>query len=235
MGLGLKIKELRTKDSEKVVELYNKFARQYISMVYRTIDDFKYLLRKRPLDLRIGCFIEEKLVGYALGEYHAIFKEGKILEVVIDPGYNFEDIASKLISKLISNLSKRHPCVIFSKCIANYPTGSILEKTKFENVGLNKTIMLAIVDEDKFFQEVVQILRMRIKKKKIKEGIVLKCEKRKVTLKEGRPKAEIEINNIRQLATLMFGIEHADIIKTAKPNIVKILFPSKQFMTIDFW
>lgn len=236
--MKIQLREARKEDIPRMLELYNKFSRQFVGVAYRDRRAFRLMLRKEdksyPTDLINWVAVEggNHIIGYAHARFYRRSKWGDIIEIVVDAEEGFQEIAQKLIEKINDVLVKKKATVVTSYFVQTPAYEKIFADLDFFELKTNDIFMFSILDSRTLLMEIESIFLRRLERMKRWEGLVqIECEKNDIFIRRTKEGVETPVwtnqpidlkitSELESLIQLVFGI--MDPIETLKSNRIKV-------------
>jgi len=256
----MRIRKMKREDAEQLLGVYNRLAKKYVGLASRDIKTYRRLLRKKENLGWVALSQKDNIIGYVTARFNKRKREARIIEIVIDPNNDFEQIANFLVSRAYKSLLEKNPAVFSAGSIRNSYYAKIFPKLGFFDIEERGVFMYAILDIPKFLTEISSIIINRIKQLKEWNGLLqLECEGHNLFIQKQKENIEtliwtnqtpnLKIALDRELLTkLLFGVAHPlESLKTKQlkiettlnqketSQILTTIFPKKRFLIMDFW
>ncbi len=260
MALELRLREMRKEDIPELLNLYNDFTKGFVGSASRTKNDFRR--RKQGKDNLNWVAISNRgsIVGYVHAHYERRFRRGEFADILVHSDYDFVQVAKPLIEKIQDIFVKKKVLSIGADSMRNPEFDRIFPSLGFFESESMGVFMYAILDVQKFLNELQPVLTARLKNL-AEENILIQieCEGNCIFLRKTNdtilpfiftnlPVDFKVVLDRETLTKLVFGI--ADAVESLKVGqlkteskfspqktnqILKTLFPKRQFLIMDFW
>jgi hypothetical protein len=251
---------VKKEDIPQLLRLYDEFTKAFVGGASRTPQDFRRGLRKKDNINLVALDKQNHIVGYAQAHLEKRLKRGEFAEIIVDPNSDFEQIAKPLAEKVHSTFVKKKVTSIIASSIRNPAYEKIFPELGFFESESMGVFMYVILDMQKFLCEMQPTFANRLRQLKEKNALIqIECEESSIFLqKTGEAVLPLIFTNqpinfkivlTREILTkLVFGI--ADPVESLKTRQIKVetnqsqqkthqllktLFPKKQFLTMDYW
>ncbi len=255
-----RIRGMRKEDAEQLLNVYSRFAKEYVGLASRDIKTYKRLLRRKENTGWVALNQKGNIIGYVTARFDKRKREARLREIVIDRDRDFEQIAEPLLDKAYRSLLRKNPAVISAGSIRNPHYAKIFPQLGFFDVESTGVFMYTILDIQKFLTEISPVLANRLKQLKKWNGLLqLQCEEHSLFIKKQQEntetliwtnqKPDFKITLSRELLTkLLFGV--ADSVEFFRRGQLKVettlngkeasqilatVFPKRRFLIMDFW
>jgi N-acetylglutamate synthase-like GNAT family acetyltransferase len=258
--MQLQVREAKKEDIPQLLNLYNEFTNTFVGSALRNLQDFRRGLRRKDNINLVALEKQKRIVGYVRAHFEKRFNRGEFAEIIVNPMCDFEQVAKPLVEKVHSIFVKKKVISINAGSIRNPVYEKLFPELGFFETESNGVFMYAILDVQKFLNELQPAFASRLKQLKESDLLIqIDCEGNSIFLNKTGEKVEplvftnqtIDFKLIlsREVLTkLVFGIEDAvESIKTgqtraettltpkATTQLMKTLFPRKQFLIMDYW
>jgi len=258
--MQFKLREAKREDISQLLNLYNDFTRAFVGAARRNPQDFRRELRKKDHMNLVALDEQNHIVGYVRARLDKRFNRGEFEEIIVFPKYDFEQVAKPMVEKVQNIFVKKKVISIVAGSMRNPTYERIFSKLGFLECESNSVFMYAILDAQKFLNELQPVLTARLSGLKEKNFLVqIECEGSNIFLLEtiegiqplvftNQP-VDFKVILSREILTkLVFGI--ADALELAETGqlkiesnlseqkanrILKTLFPKRQFLIMDYW
>lgn len=258
--MQMRIREMKKEDAKHLLNVYCRFAKEYVGLASRDMKAYRRLLRRKEDLGWVALDQEDNIIGYVTARFDKRDREARIAEIVIDPDKDFEQIARPLVKKTYKSLLEKKPALISAGSIRNPHYAKIFPELGFFGGESQGVFMYAVLGIPKFLTEITSILVNRLKQLRRWNGLLqLQCEEHSLFIKKQRENIEklvwtnqtpeVKITLDRELLTkLLFSI--ADPVQSFRTRQLKIetalnekeigrilttIFPKRQFLIMDFW
>jgi N-acetylglutamate synthase-like GNAT family acetyltransferase len=258
--MQLQIREAKKEDIPQLLNLYNEFTKTTVGSALRNQQDFRQGLRRKDNTNLVALDKQKRIAGYVLANFEKRFNRGEFAEIIVNPKYDFEQVAKPLVERVHSIFVKKRVISIIAGSIRNPVYEKLFPELGFFETESNGVFMYVILDVQKFLNELQPAFANRLKQlKELNLLIQIDCEGSSIFLhKTGEKVGSLVFTNQtvdfkltlnREVLTkLVFGIEDAvESTKTGQTRVetaltpkatvqlLKALFPRKQFLIMDHW
>jgi len=258
--MTFQLREAKREDIPELLNLYNHFTRTFVGSASRTLEDFRRFLRRKDNQNWVAIDNEKCIVGYARAHFEKRFNRGEFAEIIVHPSCDFEQVAKPLVEKIHGMFVKKKVLSITAGSVRNPEFEKIFPALGFFESESMGVFMYAILDTQKFLNEVQPTFANRLKQLKERSALIqIECEGSSIFLQKTNENVEplvftnepvdFKVTLSRDLLTkLIFGItdavepfkaEQLQVVTTLnqqKANgVLKTLFPKKQFLIMDYW
>jgi len=258
--MTLQIRLMQSKDAEPLLRLYEQFVLSFVGSAKRDLKQFQGITRKRDSLRWVALDEQERIIGYIWASYVKGRRTGRIHEIVTDPEYDFEAAARSLIDKVCRIFVEKGAAQIQAGTIQNPCYNRIFPQLGFWRMNPDGVFMYAILDVEKFLDEISPVIIQRLKRMRDWNGLLqITCENtNRLYRKEGRnvqvlPPADVDTDCcvtfiMDALVGVLLGA--TDLQKALSEGKIKIetsqtkkktnelmnaIFPKKQFLVLDYW
>jgi hypothetical protein len=218
------------------------------------------MLRRKDNINYVALDSQNRLVGYVWASFEKKERAGEFREIIVDPKHGFEQVAKCLIEKVNADLVGKKAAVVFAGSLRNPAYEKIFPKLGFFESESMGVFMYAVLDVDKFLNDLKPVFESHLNKAKSWMGLVaIECDEHNLFIdkaSEGarhviwtNKPADFKIKLSKAVLTrLIFGV--ADPIECLENGELKVestssgeqtgmllrhLFPRSQFLIMDFW
>jgi len=258
--MQIQVREARKEDAQKMLNLYTNFTREFVGPASRTIKTYRRMLSRKERINWVAINEQEKMVGYVSSRFEKRQREGRIDEIVVHPNHDFEKVAKPLVDASYNTLLKKKPAIIVARSLRNPQYEKIFPALDFLASESTDVFMYAILNTQRFLNELTPIFISRLKKIQKWNGLTqIECEEHSLILSKTKENVEpivwtnqpIDfkvILNRDTLTKLVFSV--ADPLESLKSNklrvettvsqeirnrLLRTLFPRRQFLIMDYW
>ena len=258
--MQLEIREAKKEDIPQLLSLYEEFTKTFVGSALRNPQDFQRGLRRKDNINLVALDKQKRIVGYVRAHFEKRFNRGEFAEIIVNPMCDSEQVAKPLVEKVHSILVKKKVISIIAGSIRNPVYEKLFPELGFFETESNGVFMYVILDVQKFLNELQPTFASRLKQlKELNLLIQIDCEGNSIFLHKTGEKVEplvftnqtvdFKLTLSREVLTkLVFGIE--DIVESVKTGqtraettltpkattqLLKALFPRKQFLIMDYW
>ena len=258
--MKITLRQAKGEDAQQMLLIYNSFTKQFVGSASRTIKSFKTILRKKDNINWVALETKDKIIGYVNARLEKRLKRGEFREIVVHPKHDFEQVAKLLIEKVYTVFNEKKASQIVSSSVRNPAYEKVFPKLGFFEFQSTDVFMYAILDLQKFLNELSQVFINRLEQLQNWNGLTqIACEEHSLFLEKTNERVQqivwtnqpIDFKiklNATILTKLIFGI--ADSIECFRNGQLEVeptlrqeqtakllegLFPRKQFLIMDFW
>lgn len=258
--MEFKMRRASKKDKEKMLQLYISFTRHFMGSALRTPKSFTSMLRKKDNINYVALDSQDRIVGYVHATLEKRNNTGEFRDIVVDPKYDFEQVASLLVEKVNADFAKKKVAAIVAGSLRNPAYEKIFPKLGFMESETRGVFMYAILDAQRLLNELELVFASRLKGAEGWKGLAqIQCDEHSLFLEKTTESVHTVVWTNRPvdfkiklsgkiLVKLIFGVadplecrksgqlEMETIIGKAKANqLLEKLFPRDQFLIMDFW
>jgi len=254
------VRQAVREDAQQMLQVYNDFTKQFFGPASRTIKNFRRMLRRKD-NINWAAFDDQnQIVGYVHAWFDKRHKRGEFREIVIDSKHDFEQIARPLVEKVLNVFMEKRVSAIVAGSVRNPGFEKLFPKLGFFESESNDLFMFAILNVQKFLNELSSVFVNRLRRVEGWNGLIqIECEGNSLFLqKDGENvqsivrvnrKVNLKIRLAREmLIKLVFGlVDSVDMRKRGLLNVetvegfektdrlLRLLFPMGQFLIMDHW
>lgn len=258
--MQIQLREARKEDIPQMLNVYNEFSKTFVGAVSRDLKDFRRMLRKKDNINWVALDNQNRVIGYVHARLEKRINRGEFGEIVVHPKQDFEQIARPLVEKINNTFIEKKVSAILAGSLRNPLYEKIFPALGFFESESTGVFMYAILDTQKFLNELAPVFANRLKK--LEEPNILtqiECDGQSIFLQKTNGNAEpivwtnqpVDFKVILTsdiLTKQVFGI--ADSFESSKASQLRIettlnqektnrllraLFPKKQFLIMDHW
>jgi len=201
-----------------------------------------------------------RIIGYVHARLEKRLNRGEFEEIVVDPEQDFVQVARPLVEKVNNMFVEKKVTSVVAGSLRNPAYEKIFPALGFFESESMGVFMYAILDAQKFLNELASVFTLRLKKLAAMSGLVqIECDGSSLFLQKAQGNVEsivwtnqpidFKVTLTRDVLTkLVFGI--ADTIEFFKAgqlriettlsqektvHLLRALFPKKQFLIMDNW
>jgi len=254
------VRPAKREDGKQMLLVYNNFTKQFVGSAARTQKPFTHMLRKKENVNWVALDAQNRIIGYAHARLEKQINRGEFREIVVDPAHDQVEVAKALVEKVNSAFMEKKVSAIIAGSVRNplyeklFPTLGFFES---ESTGV---FMYAILDVQKFLNELSQVFVNRLKRIENWSGLAqIECEGHSLFLLKSNEGAQqiiwtnepidFKVKLSRDVLTkLLFGIANpAECFKNRElevettlsqeqtNHLLRSVFPQKQFLIMDHW
>lgn len=258
--MELKARPATNRDKEQMLRLYARFTEQFVGSASRTSKSFTRMLRKKDNINYVAVDSQKEIVGYIHASVDKRNHSAEIRETVVDPRFDFVQVASLLVDKVNKVFADRKVSLIVAGSLRNPAYEKIFPKLGFFESESTGVFMYAALDVRKLMNELWPVFASRLKRAKNFVGLVqLECDGQSVFFKKASATVEPVVwTNLpvdfkvkfstATLTKIIFGV--TDVLECRDTGLVQMesklggkeadmllstLFPQKQFLIMDHW
>jgi len=258
--MEFQVRAARKEDAQQMLNLYFDFAKEFVGSASRTIKTYRRILRRKERINWIAVDKHRKMIGYVSSRFDKRRGEGRIEEIVVDPNHDFEQVAKPLVDKAYKTLVEKNPALIVAGSIRNPKFEKIFPALGFFASETDDVFMYAILNTQRFLNELIPIFVNRLKKMEKWDGIVqIECEGQSIFLQKTNKSVQqivwtnqpidfkVKLNRTA-LTKLIFSVaDPIDYFKNGQlevettlsqkltSQLLKAFFPQNQFLIMDHW
>jgi len=243
-----------------MLQVYNSFTKQFVGSALRTVKNFRMMLTRKDNLNWVAADRRNRIVGYVCCRLDKPTNRGEFREIIVDPKHSFEQAARPLVKKIIEVLQRRKVAAIAAGSVRNPALEKLFPKMGFFESESNDVFMYAILNVQKFLNELSTVFTNRLKQLENWNGLTqIECEGHSLFLEKksksvqeivwtNKP-ADFKISVTKEILTkLIFGsadpleshrtgllkVEHTEH-RGKTSHLLKALFPNIQFLIMDYW
>ncbi len=247
-------------DRAQMLRAYIRFTEQFVGSASRSLKSFTRFFSKKNNINYVALDDQSHIIGYVHAEVDKNNHEAEFKEIVVDPSYDFVQVANLLVSNVNEALSKRGVDLIFAGSIRNPAYDAIFPKLGFLESESMGVFMYTVLDVEKLLKELWPVLAARLKQIDGWSGSVqLECDGHSVFFeKSGKAVESVVWTNkpvgfkvklsAATLTRVIFGV--ADALECRRTGLMeietklaakqvdkllKVMFPRRQFLIMDHW
>lgn len=258
--MQIQLREARKEDIPQMLNVYNEFSKEFVGAASRAVEAFKRMLRKKDNINWVALDNQNRIIGYVHAHIEKRLNRGEFREIVVDPKHDFEQIARPLIEKVNNTFIEKKVTAIVAEFLQNPVYEKIFPALGFSESKSTSVLMYAILDTQRFLNELASVFANQLKKSEEQNVLTqIECEGHSIFLQKTNGHVEplvwtnqtidfqvILTHNI--LSKLVFGVaDSVESLKTGQLRVettlsqertnqlLKALFPKKQFLILDYW
>lgn len=258
--MEMTIRQATKEDAEQMLQAYNSFTREFVGSALRTLKPFRRMLSKKENVNWVATDKQKRIIGYVHARIDKRNNQGSFREIIVDPDHNFEKVAKPLVEKVYTILEQRKVSAIVAGSIRNPAFEKLFPALGFFESESTDVFMYAILNVQKFLNELSQVFINRLKHLENWNGLAqIECEEHSLFLQKTSEEVQpiiwtnqpvnLKITLTRELLTkLVFGL--ADAVESHRNGQLKVetnessektnqlletLFPKIQFLIMDYW
>jgi hypothetical protein len=258
--MELNVRLATNRDKAQMLRLYSNFMGQFVGSASRTSKSFTHMLRKKDNINYVAVDPQKEILGYIHASVDKRNHSAEISEIIVDPKFDFVQVASLLVDKVNKVFADRKVSLIFAGSLRNPAYEKIFPKLGFFESESTGVFMYAALDVGKLMNELWPVFASRLKRAENFEGLVqLECDGQSVFFKKASASVEPVVwtnlpvdfrvkFNAATLTRIIFGV--TDVSECRDTGLVQIeskldekeadvllstLFPRKQFLIMDHW
>jgi hypothetical protein len=248
-------------DKEQMLQLYGSYTRHFVGSASRTLKPYTRMLRRKDNINYVALDNQDQLVGYVWASFEEKERAGEFREIIVDPEHDFEQVANCLIEKVHAVFVDKKAAVVRAGSLQNPVYEKLFPKLGFFESESTGVFMYAVLDVDKFLNELKPVFENRLSKAKSWKGLVaIECDEHSLFINrtsEGAqhviwtnepPDFKIRLSKA-VLTRLIFGVadsmeclengelavESTTVSREQTSALLRHLFPRSQFLVMDFW
>jgi len=254
------VRQARREDADQMLKVYNSFTKQFVGSASRTIKPFRSMLRKKENINWLALDSQNRIIGYVHARIDKRINRGEFREIVVDPENDFEQVAKPLVERVNTAFIEKKVSAIVASSVRNPAYEKLFPALGFFESESLDVFMYAILNVQKFLNELSQVFVNRLKQLENWNGLAqIECEGHSLFLQKTSEKVQpivwtnqpvnFKITLARELLTkLVFGLaDPTESQQTGRLNVkttessdrtnqlLKALFPKRQFLIMDHW
>ncbi len=258
--MEFKVRRASKKDKEKMLQLYTSFTRHFVGSALRTSKSSMSMLRKKDNINYVALDSQNRIVGYVHATLEKRNNTGEFRDIVVDPKYDFEQVASLLVEKVNADFAKKKVAAIVAGSLRNPAYEKIFPKLGFMESETRDVFMYAILDAQRLLNELEPVFASRLKRAEWWNGLAqIQCDGHSLFLEKTTKSVHTVVWTNRPvdfkiklsgkiLVKLIFGVANplecrksgqlemeTTIGKAKADQLLEKLFPRNQFLVMDFW
>jgi len=258
--MQIQLRKARKEDAQQMLSLYSDFTREFVGPAQRDLRTYRRVMRRKDRTYWIAINEQGKMLGYVLSRFDEKRRQGSIDEIVVDPKNDYEQVAKPLIDKAYNTLIEKKAALIVAGSFGNLQYEKIFPALGFLSFESTDVLMYAILNAQAFLNELAPIFANRLKRMEKWKGLVqIECDNHSVFIQKTKENTEplvwsnqpvdfkVALNR-DILIKLVFSV--ADPIEANQTEQIKVettqdqtttnqllrtLFPKKQFLIMDYW
>jgi len=254
------LRQARKEDSMQMLQVYNNCTEQFVGSASRTLKSFARMLRRKDNINWVALDNQNRIIGYISARLEKRLNRGEFREIVVDSKHEFEKVAKPLVEKVNTVFMEKKTSSIIAGSVRNLVYGKLFPPLGFFESESTDVFMYAILNVQKFLNELLPVFVNRLKQFENWKGLAqIECENHSILLQRTTEEVQpivwtnepinFKIILTRELLIkLIFGI--ADPVESHRSGqlkvvtmessntvnqLLKTLFPKKQFLIMDYW
>lgn len=258
--MQIQVRQARKEDAQQMLSLYADFTRGFVGPVLRDLKTYRRTMRRKDRTYWVAISEQGKMLGYVLSRFDEKRRQGSIDETVVDPKNDYEQVAKPLMDKAYSNLIEKKAAVIVAGSFGNLGHEKIFPALGFLSFESTDVFMYAILDIQAFLNELAPVFVNRLKRMEGWNGLMqIECDGHSVFIQKTEEKidplvwsnqpVDFKVTLNRDvLIKLVFGVadpieaNQKGQLKVETPQnqdttkqLLRVLFPKRQFLIMDYW
>jgi N-acetylglutamate synthase-like GNAT family acetyltransferase len=258
--MSITVRKAKREDAQQMLQAYNNFIKPFVGSASRTLKSFTRILRRKDNLNWVAVDKQNRLVGYLHTRLEKSVNRCEFREIVVNPEHDLEQVAKLMVEKAHAAFVEKKVSSMVAGSFRNPVYENLFPKLGFFESEENDVFMYAIINVPKFLNEVSGVFIGRLREFQNWNGLVqIECEGHSLYLeKSGQGVQQIVWTNqpvslkvalTRELLIkLLFGVispveSHLTgqlKIETAESSLkanqlLRVLFPEKQFLIMDYW
>jgi len=254
------VRQARKEDAQQMLNLYTAFAQEFLGPASRNLKTFKRILKRKERINWIALDKQGKMVGYVLSRFESKRREGRIEEIVVEPNHDPEKVAKLLVDTAYKALIEKKPAMIAAGTFGDPQHERIFPALGFQPIETTNVFMYAILNTQKFLNELAPIFAERLKNLQEWNGLTqVECEEHSIFLQKASGKVEsliwtnqpidFKVTLTREILTkLVLSVaDSRESLRTGQlkvkttlsqektTQLLRALFPKRQFLIMDYW
>lgn len=260
MTLQLRLREAKREDIPELLSLYNNFTKMFVGPASRNAGNFRRELRRKDSINWVATDHQGRIAGYIHADFDKRFQRGQFSEILVHSDYDFDQVARPLAKKIYNIFVDKKVLSIRAHSMRNPGFDKIFPALGFFESESMGVFMYAILNVQKFLDELQPVLIGRLNDS-VEKSILLQieCEGSSIFIQKinGAIQPFVYTNqpvDFRVILTreilmkLVFGIANpleslkagqlkieTELSGQKTNQILKTLFPKKQFLIMDHW
>ena len=255
-----KLRQARKHDVASILQVYDRFIREFVGSAARTQKTFKRMLKRKDNIAYVATDSKNQVIGYVHARINKRFDRGEFEEIVVDPRHNFENVAKPLVEKVNAIFMQKRVSAIAAGSLRNPAYERVFSELGFSEYESLGVFMYSVLNVQKFLSELSPVFVSRLQRLKQWNGTVqLECEGHSIFLQKTKEGVQpiVWTNQLTDfkaslpvelLTKLIFGIADAGeahrtgrlrtehtIGDEAAGKMLRTLFPKRQFLILDSW
>ena len=255
-----KVRQATMGDKEQMLQLYSSFTKHFVGSASRTLKPYRRMLRKKDNINYVALDNQDRLVGYVWASFEEKERVGEFREIIVDPKRDFEQVANCLIEKVNAVFVEKKAAVVRAGSLRNPAYEKLFPKLGFFESESTGVFMYAVLDVDKFLNELSPVFENRLSKAKSWKGLAaIECDTHSLFIKKTGEGAryvvwtnepiDFKVTLDKAVLTrLIFGVAdpmeclekrelavESTVSREQVGTLLRHLFPRSQFLIMDFW
>jgi hypothetical protein len=243
-----------------MLELYNRFTQPFVGSAQRTLKNFSRMLQRKDNIIYVALDGQSQIIGYVYARFEKRRRVGEFREVVVDHAYDFEQVSKPLVKKVNEAFLDKKASMIIAGTTRNLAYEKLFPALGFFGSESVDVFMYAILNVPKFLDELSPVLANRLERVRGWNGVTqIECEGHSMFLEKTskgvkrivwtNERVDFKLTLTREILTkLVLGVADAIEAQDAKlltvesasgsektNRLVRVLFPKKQFLIMDYW
>lgn len=258
--MQIQLREAKKEDIPQMLHVYNEFSKEFVGAASRNIEAFKHMLYKKDNINWVALNNQNRIIGYVHAHIEKRLHRGEFGEIVVDPKHDFEQIARPLVEKVNNVFVEKKVNAIIAGSLQKPIYEKIFPALGFFESESTSVFMYTILDTQRFLNELASVFANQLKKSEERSVLTqIECEGHSMFLQKTNGNVEplvwtnqpidfkvILTSNI--LSKLVFGVaDSVESLKTGQLRVettlsqertnqlLRALFPKKQFLIMDYW
>lgn len=248
------------RDSEQMLELYNRFTEPFVGSAQRTLKNFSRMLQRKDILIYVALDGRSQIIGYVYARFEKRRRLGEFRDVVVDPAHDFEQVSKALVKKVNEAFLEKKASMIIAGTTRNPAYKKLFLPLGFFESESTDVFMYAVLNVPKFLDELSPVLVDRLGRVKGWIGRAqVECDGHSLFLEKTskgvqqivwtNEPVDFKLTLTRDLLTkLVFGVvdpveaQDAKLLSVESASgseranrLLRALFPRKQFLIMDHW
>jgi hypothetical protein len=247
-------------DKEQMLRIYSSYTKRFVGSASRALKPYGRMLRRKDNTNYVALDNQDQLVGYVWASFEEKERAGEFREIIVDPKHDFEQVANCLIEKVKAVFVEKKAAVVRAGSLRNPAYEKLFPKLGFFQSESTGVFMYAVLDVDKFLNELKPVFENRLSMARSWKGLAaIECDAHSLFINktsEGAQQviwtnepADFKVKLGKAVLTrLIFGVAdpmeclqkgelavESTLSREHVGTLLRHLFPRSQFLIMDFW
>jgi len=258
--MQIHVRKARKEDAQQMLSLYTDFTREFVGPAQRDLKTYRRMMRRKDRTYWVAINEQGKMLGYVLSRFDERRRQGSIDETVVDPKNDYEQVAKPLIDKACNTLIEKKAAMIVAGSFGNLQHEKIFPALGFLSFESTDVFMYTVLNTQAFLNELAPVFVNRLKRMEGWNGLMqIECEGHSVFIQKTKENTEhlvwsnqpvdfkVTLNR-DVLIKLVLGVADSTEAnqmgqlkvetaqnQTATNQLLRALFPKRQFLIMDYW